>query len=138
MLDQVAVEVDRGPRLAEGGDRVPALEVLGHAVADRVRALPEQLGQHRDVVADQRPLVALERGLDLGHHLGQVDLRHRRPSRAGLGRADHAGPLERGGDAEQHVLAPGAAISCTPIGRPPGSGTGTARTGRPMNEIGWV
>jgi hypothetical protein len=40
--------------------------------------------------------------------------------------------LKRMGDAQRW----GAATICTPIGND-WSGTGTATTGRPMNEIGW-
>jgi hypothetical protein len=40
-------------------------------------------------------------------------------------------------NAQRDIFPPGAAMICTPIGIGT-SGTGTATTGRPMNEIGWV
>src|SRR5207247_7278553 len=59
-------------RDAEGVDRVEAVAVLGHRVADRVRAVPERRVEHVDVLVDERLLVALEQRADLGHHLGHI------------------------------------------------------------------
>ena len=73
-LQQVAVEHETGIAAgAEGGDLVVAVELLADAVAQGVRALPEQLVEHGDVVAVQRLLVALEGGGHLGHDFGDVD-----------------------------------------------------------------
>ena len=58
---------------APGGDLVGAVLPVRDAVADAPRVVPEQLGQHGDVAPDQRPLVPLERGSDLGDHLRPVE-----------------------------------------------------------------
>ena len=62
------------PPGAEGGDLVIAVQILGRAVAQGVRALPEQRVELGDVVGDERALVARERLLDLGDHFGNVDV----------------------------------------------------------------
>jgi len=59
---------------AERGDFVAAVQVLANAVADGVRATPEQFLQGADAVADERGFVARERRGGLGVHLGNVDL----------------------------------------------------------------
>ena len=58
---------------------------------------------------------------------------HRRPRRR-----DRALRLQRMGDAQRHVLAPGRGDDLHARSATASSGTGTATTGRPMNEIGWV
>src|SRR5262249_46693120 len=68
---------------AEGGDLVVAVELLADAVAQRVRALPEQLVERGDVVAVERLLVALEGRRHFGDHRRDVDL-HFRSFQAGV------------------------------------------------------
>src|SRR5438445_3611338 len=58
--EQFARESLRRPRRTEGADRLVAIQVLGHAVAQRVRTVPEQFVEHGDVVGDERLLVTLE------------------------------------------------------------------------------
>ena len=115
-----------------------AVEVLGDAVADGALVLAEQGVERRHVVGDQRLLVALEGLAHLGHHLGQVDrpwlLLPIRPAAAPATALlfSSACAMRSATSSRQ-----GAAMICTPIGSG-ASGTGTATTGRPMNEMGCV
>src|SRR4030095_14572737 len=78
--ESVVVEHEAGIAAgAEGGDLVVAVKLLADAVAQGVRALPEQLVEDFDVVAVQGLLVTLEGGGDLGHDLGDVDVHGTNP-----------------------------------------------------------
>ena len=59
---------------AERGDFVAAVQVLANAVADGVRATPEQFLHGGDVVADQRGFVARARRSGTGVDPGNVGL----------------------------------------------------------------
>ena len=137
-VSERAREADRRARRAERRDLRVAVEVLGAAVADGARIVAKHGVERRHVVRHQRALVALEGGADLGDDLRQIDLHRFSPRAAGRG-ALAATPLcssawaMRSATSSRH----GAAMICTPIGIGV-SGTGTATTGRPMNEIGWV
>src|SRR5437660_6392732 len=122
-------------RGAERSDLRMAIKILGDAVADGARIIPEHRIECRNVVADQRFLVALERRLHLGDDLGQIDL-HRCHC---FGRGAAAIPALSSAHAMASATSSrqGAAMICTPIGNG-SSGTGTATAGSPMNEIGWV
>src|SRR5262249_14045843 len=118
---------------------VVAVEVLGRAVADGARIVAEELVERGNVVRDHRPLVAFERGPHFGHHIGQVDfhVHFRAPFSEGLLAATMAAVSSAWAMRSATSSRQGAAMICTPIGNG-SSGTGTATTGRPMNEIGWV
>ncbi|KAG1390054.1 hypothetical protein G6F59_015327 [Rhizopus arrhizus] len=58
---------------AECADRVVAVQVFACAVAQGVRAIPEQGVQHVHLVVDEGGLVALERRCHFRHDVGQVD-----------------------------------------------------------------
>ena len=58
----------------EGGDLVITVELLADAVAQGVRAVPEQLVERRDVVAVERFFVAVEGSRHLGHDRRDIDL----------------------------------------------------------------
>src|SRR5262249_59192713 len=72
-LQEIALDHEAGIAASgEGGDLVMAAELLADAVAKRVRALPEELVEHGDVVVVERLFVAVEGGGDLGHDLGML------------------------------------------------------------------
>src|ERR1700730_12907653 len=56
-LYKIAGQIGGWPAAAKGGDLVGAIEILGRAVAQGVRALPEQRVEFGDVVGDKRTLV---------------------------------------------------------------------------------
>src|SRR5436190_17650448 len=73
-LEQIAVHHEAGIAAGpEGGDLVVAVELLADAVAQRVRAVPEQLVEGRDVVGVERLLIAIEGRRHLGDDRRDVD-----------------------------------------------------------------
>src|SRR6202011_2110820 len=86
-------------------------------------------------VSDQRLLVARELRGHLGEHVGEIDLHGYNP----LGGGAAATPARSSANATRSAISSrqGAAMICTPIGIG-SSGTGTATTGNPIKEIGWV
>src|SRR4051794_9119920 len=132
-----AHEVDRRAPGTKRRHFLVAVKVLGDAVADGALVLAEQGVERIDVVAHQRLLVALEGLAHLGNDLGQVDVHGFPPYSAGCGAAtallSSSACAIRSAMSSRH----GAAMICTPIGSG-ASGTGTATTGSPMNEVGWV
>jgi hypothetical protein len=73
-LRQAAHQPGRRPRGAERRDLAVAVQDFRRAVAHGARIVAENFVEHRNVVADQRLLVAIERGRHLGHDLRQVDV----------------------------------------------------------------
>ena len=136
---QRARQADRRARGAEGLDFRVAVEILAAAVADGARIVAKDRVERGDVVGHQRLLVALERRLDFGDDLRPVDLHSFLPDRQFFGLGAAATPACSSACAMRSATSSrhGAAMICTPIGSG-SSGTGTATTGRPMNEIGWV
>ena len=141
MRSQVARQAGRRARGAKGADFLDAVEIFADAVADRFAESSRKKRVERgDVVADQRALVGGERGLHLGARFGIVD-DHRRHSQLAspIGALTMPVALERVRDAQHDILAPGRADDLhADRQRTPSVQTGTATTGRPMNEIGWV
>ena len=90
-----------------------------------------------DIVGDQRLLVALEGGAHFGHDFGQVDLHGCSSLLGGRGATATLAFSSAWAMRSATSSRQGAAMICTPIGSG-SSGTGTATTGRPMNEIGCV
>ena len=140
-LRQRARQAGRRARGAECRDLGVAIKDLAAAVADGARIVAEYRVQGGDVVRHQGLFVTLEFGRDFGNDLRQVDL-HKTlleyfPQSAGRGAATtpcaSSAWAMRNATSSRH----GAAMICTAIGNG-ASGTGTATTGRPMNEIGWV
>src|SRR5260370_4141701 len=73
-LQEVAADDESGIAAgAEGRDLVVAVKLLADAVAQRVRAVPEQLVEGGDVVGVERTLVAIEDARHLGDHRWAVD-----------------------------------------------------------------
>ena len=77
ILVSVRASPGRRTRRAERRDGVVTVQVLRRAVAQRGFVAPEELVEHGDVVADQRRLVAVERGAHFRDDLGSVDFEHR-------------------------------------------------------------
>ena len=107
-----------------------------------------------DVVVAERLFVTIERGFHFGDDLGQVDLHGVLQGACGAksvasgakacdqnsgGRIAAATPWVSSAWAIRSATSSrhGAAMICTAIGNGV-SGTGTATTGSPMKEIGWV
>src|SRR5580700_4533154 len=140
-LRQRARQACRRARGAECRDLGVTIKILAAAVADGARVLAEYRIQGGDVVRHKRLFIMLESRGDFGNDLRQVDL-HKTlleffPQSAGRGaattpRASRAWAMRKP-TSSRH----GAVMICTAIGNG-ASGTGTATTGRPMNEIGWV
>ena len=93
--------------------------------------------ERRDVVRDKRLLVSRERRLRPRRRPRECRS-PRLPPFAPDGRARDAGLLEAARDPQGDVLAPRRGDDLHADGSPSSSGTGTATTGRPTNEIGWV
>src|SRR6266550_9364182 len=125
----------RRTRRAKGRDRAVAIEVFADPVAQRAGIGAEQLVEHRDVVRHQRLLVTRELFGHFGEHLGKIDFHLYNP----LGRGAETTPARSRARATRSAISSrqGAAMICTPIGIG-SSGTGTATTGNPIKEIGWV
>ena len=68
--------LERFLRRSEAPDLVEAVLHLRHAVADGFLGIEEHCVERRGVVREQRRLVDLEDGGDLGHHVGVVE-KHR-------------------------------------------------------------
>src|SRR6185312_13517477 len=130
-----AAEPDRRARGAKPHDRLIAVEVFADAVAQRAGIVVEQFIEHGDIVGHQRLFVTRELRGHLGQHIGEIDFHHDSP----LGAGAAATPICSSACATRSAMSSrhGAAMICTPIGIGC-SGTGTATTGSPMNEIGWV
>ena len=129
------------PSGAESRDLGIAVEVLATAIADRPRIIVEKTVEHIDVVGNERRLVALEGGEHLCDNVRKVNV-HRGSlcDQAQIaGRDALATPACSTAKAARSARSSrqGGAMICTAMGRGE-SGTGTATTGRPMNEIGCV
>src|ERR1700754_1604497 len=64
----------RRPRRSKRPDFVDAVEVLAAPIPNRVRAVPEQLVEHGDVVADQRAFITSECSGHFGEYVFAVDV----------------------------------------------------------------
>src|ERR1700712_2935314 len=130
-----ARQASRRARRAERRDCVIAVEIFADAVAERTRIVPEQFAEQGDVVVHQRLLIAAELRGHLGEHIWKIDLHDYNP----LGDGAETTPARSSAKATRNARSSrqGAAMICTPIGIG-SSGTGTATTGSPMKEIGWV
>src|SRR5512147_2957470 len=60
------------------------VQIFSHAVTQRQRVVPEELVEHRDIVAHERRLVTLERGGDFGHDVRQIDFKCRFCAHTGI------------------------------------------------------
>src|SRR5258705_1341193 len=130
-----AAQSDRRARGAKPHDRLIAVEIFADAVTQRAGIIAKQFIEHGDVVGHQRLFVARELRGHLGQHVRKIDLHRYSP--LGIGAA--ATPMCSSTCAMRRAMSSrqGAAMIWTPIGIG-ASGTGTATTGKPMNEIGWV
>src|SRR5512135_3468779 len=97
----------------------------------------EQVVKHCNVVRGERFFIPFEGGFHFGQNLRQIDF-HFLASQI-FGRGDETTPVFSSSQAMRNAMSSrhGAQMICTPIGSG-ASGTGTATTGRPMKEIGWV
>ena len=77
---ELAGDVGDVAALAEGGDRLDAVEAAFGHQADRLRALPEVRRQRLHVVQPKRRLVAVEGGAHLGLHGARVEFHPRSPA----------------------------------------------------------
>src|SRR5262249_21884836 len=144
-LRQGARQADRRARAAKGSDGGMAVQDLGAAITNGARIVAEDRVQGRDVVADECFFVAFEGGGHLGDDVGQVDFgvpgHFFFPGFASLttGVPAATAPPCSSACAMRSAISSrqGAAMIWMPIGKGL-SGTGTATTGRPMKEIGWV
>src|SRR3954454_8695580 len=120
---------------AERHDRVVAVEVFADAVAQRAVVRAEQFIEHGNVVRHQRHFIPLKLRAHFGEHFGNIYLHCYNPRGAGA----ETTPARSSAYATRSAVSSrqGAAMIWTPIGIG-SSGTGTATTGNPMNEIGWV
>src|SRR5712675_868320 len=125
----------RRTRRPKRGDGVIAVEIFADPVAQRAGIVAEQFVKHGDIVRHQRLLIARELLGHLREHLGQIDVHFYSP----LGGAAETAPARSSAKATRSAMSSrqGAAMICTPIGIG-SSGTGTATTGSPIKEIGWV
>src|SRR5690348_13902327 len=114
-----------------------AVKDFANPITNRQVAVPEQRLQRIHVVADKRRLIAREDGFDLGLHVRQIDLHHWSPNAGVSVRATPAVSSARAMRSAKSSRQ-AAVMICTPIGNPEDVGTGTATTGRPMKEMGWV
>ena len=128
-----------GERAARNAvDRVIAVEVFADAVAERarvVRGTARRARRRRSSPAPSRSARtrASPRRRTSGRSISILSILF-----GGRGAARDAGAAPaHGRRASAMSSRQGAAMICTPIGSG-SSGTGTATTGRPMNEIGWV
>ena len=101
----LAHQACRRARRAKRLDRVVAVEVFADAVAQRAQIVAKQFVERGDVIAHQRRLIARERVGHFGEHIGQIDIHCQNPF--GRGRDGDAGALQRIGDAQRDVFAPG-------------------------------
>src|SRR5216684_3811136 len=134
-LRGLAHQPRRRARRPKRGDGVIAIEILADPVAQRAGIVAEQFIKHGDIVRHQRLLIARELLGHLREHLGQIDVHFYSP----LGGAAETAPARSSAKATRKAMSSrqGAAMICTPIGIG-SSVTGTATTGSPMKEIGWV
>ena len=134
-------QADRRTGAAERCDLVVAVEVLTAAIANGAGIVVEHCIERGNVVVAERLLVALECSGDLGDDVGQVDLHGVAHFLFALtvGVPAATTPASSSACAMRNGMSSrqGAAMICTPIGSG-SSGTGTATTGRPTKEIGWV
>ena len=129
-----------GERAARNGcDLVVAVEVLADAVADGARVVAEdarRASRRRWSPAPSRSARTprVTSATTSGRSISIVVPPYSRRPRRGARRPSVSSAWAmRSAMSSRH----GAAMICTPIGSG-SSGTGTATTGRPMNEIGWV
>ena len=104
-LRGLAPQPDRRTRGTKRHDLVIAIEIFADAVAQRALVGAKQLIEHGDVVGHQRRLIALELRGHFGEHVGQIDFHSQNPF--GRGAAATPGALQRIGDAQRDVFAPG-------------------------------
>src|SRR5216684_5299534 len=131
----LAHQAHRRARRTKRHDRVITIEVFADAVAQRAAVGAEQFVENGDVVRHQRLLVARELRGHFGEHVREIDLHFHNP----LGGGAATTPPRSSAWATRSAISSrhGAAMICTPIGIG-SNGTGTATTGSPMKEIGWV
>src|SRR5437867_993897 len=130
-----AAEPDRRARRAERHDLLVAVEIFPNAIAQRAGIVAKEFVEHHYVIRHQRLFIARELRGGLGKHIRKINFHDYNP----LGAGAAATPMRSSACATRNAISSrqGAAMICTPIGIG-SSGTGTATTGRPMNEIGWV
>src|SRR6266851_6014482 len=106
-----ALEIGWRTSRAKRLDRIVAVQIFGGAIAQRMRAFPEQFVEHGDIVGNQRSFVSSDARRDFGHYLGEIDL-HQAIRHCATPASSSALAAAR-----QTSSRHGALINCTPIGR---------------------